>query len=51
MKKLLSSNIQTRVAGKAIDWLGRTKIFMLALSTFLILVVVGEMIRFALFSW
>jgi len=51
MKKLLSLKLQKRDSGTAVQQIDRKKVFALALSTFLILVVVSENVRLALLSW
>lgn len=51
MKKLFSPKMQNRVSGKVVQRLDRKKVFTLALSTFLVLVVVSEGIRSALLNW
>jgi len=51
MKKSLSSKMQSRISVRAVQDLGRKKRFILALSTFLIVVVVSEIIRLALLNW
>lgn len=51
MKKLLSSEMHKRGSVKAVQRLDRKKIFAIALSTFLILVLVSEGIRLALLNW
>ncbi|MDE0926504.1 MAG: hypothetical protein OR997_05480 [Methylophilaceae bacterium] len=50
MTKLLSSKMQGRVAAKAVQQQSRKKLFVWALSTFLVLVVVSEGIRLALLN-
>lgn len=50
MKKLLSSKMQGQVTAKAVQQRSRKKLFALALSTFLVLVVVSEGIRLALLN-
>jgi hypothetical protein len=50
MKKLLASKIQTRGTTKAASRVDSKKIFAIALSTFLVLVVVSEGVRLALQS-
>jgi hypothetical protein len=50
MKKSLSSKMQSRISARAVQELSRKKRFTLALSTFLIVVVVSEIIRLALLN-
>ncbi|MFT6394050.1 MAG: hypothetical protein ACJARW_000538 [Methylophilaceae bacterium] len=50
MTKLLSSKMQGRVAAKAVQQQSRKNLFVWALSTFLVLVVVSEGIRLALLN-
>jgi len=50
MTKLSSSKMQGRVATKAVQQPSRKKLFVWALSTFLVLVVVSEGIRLALLN-
>ncbi len=51
MKKLLSSKGYQSKSVKTAEHLGRKKLFAIALSTFLILVVVSEGIRLVLMNW
>jgi len=51
MKKLLLSKLQKRNSASAVQQIDRKKVFALALSTFLIVVVVSESVRLALLSW
>ncbi len=50
MNKSLLSKMQSRVSARAVQELSRKKRFTLGLSTFLIVVVVSEIIRLALLN-
>ena len=51
MNKLLVSNSRTRDTAKVAKRVDSKKLLMVALSTFLVLVVVSEGLRLALLSW